>query len=69
LTDEEKYAVGMKPCWNCDDCWYYGMDNGLLRTDIVRFQCHKYKMARDYAERYAKGKRRNFKAIKGRDKF
>lgn len=64
LTDEEMHMIGTKPCWNCDECWYYGMDNGLLRKDIVRFQCSKYKMTKDYVERYAKGKRRNFKIIK-----
>lgn len=79
--DKCKYSVEIDPflsteecktikerCFNCDECYYYGMDNENLSRNKVKFKCDKFEMSNYYSERAAKAKRRNFKII-GRDKL
>ncbi len=50
-------------CFNCDDCFYYGMDDESLSKNIVRFECERFDMLDYYAELEAKRKRKSFKII------
>ncbi len=50
-------------CFNCDDCFYYGMDDDSLSKNIVRFECERFEMLDYYAELEAKRKRKSFKII------
>ena len=71
-----KYSVEISPflsskeckeikdsCFNCDECYYYGMDDESLSRSIVKFECDKFEMSNYYAELKAKIKRRSFKII------
>lgn len=58
LSDEEYKEIKDDSCWNCDDCYYYGMDNESLSRNMVRFQCNKFKMSYYYAEIEAKKKKK-----------
>lgn len=60
---EECKTIGDKACFNCDECFYYGMDNDNLRRDAVKFQCDKFEMSNFYAELEAKRKRESFKIV------
>lgn len=72
LTTEEKELVrAEESCWNCDDCYYYGMDNESLSKNTVKFKCSKFKKADYYTEKErrqadirAKRRREAFKLIK-----
>lgn len=61
--DEEECLALKEPCWNCDECYYYGMDNESLSKDIVKFECKNFEMTRYYIELRAKRKRRSLKII------
>lgn len=66
MNKEECLALE-EPCWNCDECYYYGMDNESLSKDIVRFECENFEMTTYFIELKAKRRRRNLKIIR-RDK-
>lgn len=71
LTKQEKEDMEVDDfCFNCDECFYYGMDDKNLSKDIVRFKCDKFKKANYYVEREkyyieleAERRRRNLRII------
>ncbi|AGK95389.1 hypothetical protein [Clostridium pasteurianum] len=63
LTTEECKEIKEDSCFNCDECYYYGMDNENLSRNIVKFKCDKFRMSNYYSDLEAKTKRRNFKII------
>ena len=62
--NEEEYKKIKEPCFNCDECFYYGMDNKALSKDKVKFKCDKFEMSNHYAEIRARKERKKFKTIK-----
>jgi hypothetical protein len=52
-----------EPCWNCDECYFYGMDDETLSKNIVKFECSEFKMSKYYIDLYANKQRKNFKII------
>ena len=70
-TKEELEIIkSEESCFNCDDCFYYGMDNEKLSKDIVKFKCSRFKKAnhyiekeRHYIELEAERRRKTFKII------
>ncbi|WP_243129481.1 hypothetical protein [Clostridium sp. HBUAS56017] len=46
-------------CFNCDECYYYGMDDDTLSKN-VKFECNNFRIANCYAE----SKRNKLKLIK-----
>lgn len=63
LTDEECKEIKEDSCFNCDECYYYGMDDKNLSRHVVKFQCEKYEISNYYADIEAKNKRKKFKII------
>ncbi len=63
LSVEECKEVKDGSCLNCDECYYYGMDNESLSRNIIKFNCNKFKISNYYSELEAKTKRRNFKIM------
>ncbi|WP_326511365.1 hypothetical protein [Clostridium intestinale] len=63
LKQEECDKVGDRSCWNCDECYYYGMDDNSLSMHVVKFNCDKFEMSDYYTEREAERRRRKFKMI------
>lgn len=63
--DKEEREKLKGSCWNCEDCYYYGMDDEKLSQDIVRFECNQFEMSNHYMELIARRRRNNFKIIKG----
>ncbi|EHN17054.1 hypothetical protein [Clostridium sporogenes] len=63
LDSEECKEVNGKSCFNCDECYYYGMDDKSLSRDKVKFKCNKFKMSNYYLELQAKIRRKSFKII------
>ena len=53
-----------EPCWNCDECYFYGMDDETLNKNIVRFECNEFKMSKYYIDLNARKERKKFKIIK-----
>lgn len=50
-------------CFNCDECYYYGMDDESLSKNKIKFKCGKFEMSNYYIELEARKRRRNFKII------
>lgn len=50
-------------CFNCDECYWYGMDNESLSRNIVKFECDKFEMSNYYKELEVKRRRKSFKII------
>lgn len=50
-------------CFNCDECYYYGMDDESLSRYVVKFECTKFEMSNYYLELEVKRRRDSFKAI------
>lgn len=63
LTREECKEVE-DSCFNCDECFYYGMDDENLSTDKVKFECAKFEKSNYYEELEAEKRRKNFKIIR-----
>lgn len=63
LDAKECEEIGEDSCFNCDECYYYGMDDEKLSIDKVKFKCDKFEMSNYYIELQAKIKRRSFKII------
>lgn len=70
LSEEECKGIRENSCFNCDECYYYGMDNKDLSKNVVKFKCDKFEMSNYYveikvknADIKAKIMRRNFKII------
>lgn len=66
LCDKCIYSVNIRPyptkeeleiirsqesCFNCEECFYYGMDDEKLSKDIVKFKCSRFKKANHYIEK------------------
>lgn len=51
------------PCFNCGECYYYGMDDENLSRHLIKFECDKFEMSNYYADIEAKRKRKGFKII------
>gem|GEM_PF-766075 len=50
-TKEELEIIkSEESCFNCDDCFYYGMDNEKLSKNIVKFKCSRFKKSTHYIE-------------------
>lgn len=64
MIDEKEYKQVKEPCFNCDECFYYGMDNKALSKKAVKFKCDKFEISNHYAELRARKERKKFKAIK-----
>ncbi|GAA0083152.1 hypothetical protein UT300006_37820 [Clostridium sp. CTA-6] len=62
LSDKECKTLKYS-CFNCDECYFYGMDNENLSRNKVKFQCDKFEMSNYYKELEAKRKRKSFKII------
>lgn len=63
LTTEECKNIGKDSCFNCDECYYYGMDNENLSRNKVKFKCDKFQMSNYYKELEVKRRRKSFKII------
>ncbi|BDR67000.1 hypothetical protein K144316041_23630 [Clostridium tetani] len=63
LTTEECKEIGKDGCFNCDECYYYGMDDENLSRNKVKFQCDKFEMSNYYKELEVKKRRKSFKII------
>lgn len=63
LSTEECKEVQDNSCFNCDECYYYGMDNKNLSRAVIKFQCDKFERTKYHEEREAKSRRRRFKII------
>lgn len=63
LSSEECIEIKDDSCFNCDECYYYGMDNEKLSRHKVKFQCDKFEMSNYFAELDVKRRRKNFKII------
>lgn len=63
LSNEECKEIKDDSCFNCDECFYYGMDNENLSRYIVKFECDKFKISNYYAELEVKRRRKSFKII------
>lgn len=63
LSIEECKQIKNDSCFNCDECYYYGMDDESLSRHIVKFKCDNFQMSNYYVELEAKIKRKNFKII------
>ncbi|EDU35720.1 hypothetical protein [Clostridium sporogenes] len=63
LSTEECKEIEENSCFNCDECYYYGMDDNNLSGNKVKFKCDKFEMSNHYVELEAKIKRKNFKII------
>lgn len=63
LSDKECEEIKDDSCFNCDECYYYGMDNERLSRNIVKFECDKFEMSNYYTELEVKRKRKSFKII------
>jgi len=63
IDKREIEEIGDNTCFNCDDCYYYGMDNDSLSRNVVKFSCDKFEVSNYYAEVEARRRRRKFKMI------
>lgn len=63
LSKEECKEV-KEGCFNCDECYYYGMDNESLSRNKIKFQCDKFEISNYYAEREVQRRRKSFKIVK-----
>lgn len=68
--EELEILKSEESCWNCEECYYYGMDNEKLSKDIVKFECGRFKKSNHYIEleirkieREAERRRKTFKII------
>ena len=61
-TIEEARTI-KEPCWNCDECYFYSMDDETLNKNIVRFECNEFKMSKYYIDLNARKQRKKFKII------
>lgn len=62
MTKEELQK--QEPCFNCDECYFYGMDDSNLSQHAVKFECENFKMLKYYVNLYANKQRRKFKKVK-----
>lgn len=62
MTREE--WKNQETCFNCDDCYFYGMDNPELSQHIVKFECKNFKLMNYYVELNAKENRKNIKIVR-----
>lgn len=53
-----------EPCWNCDECYFYGMDDPKLSQNIVRFECNDFKMSKYYLELNARKQREKIRIVR-----
>lgn len=51
-------------CWNCDECYFYGMDDPKLSQNVVKFECKKFKMMNYYVDLNARKQRIKLKIVK-----
>lgn len=63
LDVNECEEIGEDSCFNCDECYYYGMDCENLSINKVKFECDKFKRSNYYVELEARTKRRKFKIV------
>ncbi len=63
LSTKECKEIKDDSCFNCDECYYYGMDDESLSKNIVKFECDKFEMSNYYSEVEAERKRKKFKII------
>lgn len=62
-SEEECKEINNNSCFNCDECYYYGMDNENLSRNKVKFKCNKFEMSNYYKELEIKRRRESFKII------
>lgn len=61
--NREECLLLKEPCWNCDECYYYGMDDETLNRNIVRFECDKFEMTKYFIDLYARKQRKKLRVI------
>lgn len=61
--EKEKKTIGDEACFNCDNCFYYGLNENLSKN-IFKFHCDKFEMSKYYVELYAQDRRKKFKVIR-----
>lgn len=62
ITKEELQQ--QEPCWNCDECYFYGMDDPNLSQNIVKFECKNFKMLKYYEDLIARKERKKLKIVR-----
>lgn len=62
-VDNEHYMEGDFSCFNCDECYYYGMDDDSLSNNH-KSECQKLKISKSDIERKALLNRVKFKSVK-----
>lgn len=40
----KKKLKQQETCFNCDECYFYGMDDPTLSQTVVKFECSNFKM-------------------------
>ena len=63
LSTEECKRIKDDSCFNCDECYYYGLDNENLNRHLVMLECDKFEMSNHYLEIKILRRRRRFKII------
>ncbi|WP_154826509.1 hypothetical protein [Clostridium butyricum] len=63
-TTVEEARTLEEPCWNCDECCFYGMDDPKLSQNIVRFECDDFKMSKYYVDLYARKQRKKLMIVR-----
>lgn len=63
-TTVEEARIFEEPCWNCDECYFYGMDDPKLSQNIVRFECNDFKMSKYYLELNARKQREKIRIVR-----
>lgn len=53
-----------KTCFNCDECYFYGMDDPSLSQNVVKFKCENFKMIKYYVDLYARKQRKKLKIVR-----
>lgn len=51
-------------CFNCDECYFYGMDDPSLSQNVVKFECKNFKMIKYYVDLYARKQREKLKIVR-----
>lgn len=63
LMSKEEWKQ-QETCWNCDECYFYGMDDPKLSQNVVKFECKKFKMMNYYVDLNARKQRIKLKIVK-----
>lgn len=62
MTKEEWQK--QETCFNCDECYFYGMDDPKLSQHVIKFECKNFKLMNYYVELNAKRQREKLKIVR-----